>query len=146
MDLCTYGVAGIGFKSFWGESAKLSCSACTVAIIRINYAFRDLSSVDRSWEAGKTFLWRWPYPLCLISSPKTFFLWQIDNLLLSSILEINTGLICSCTPAFKPFFKHLVSRPFFLRYVRLSRGSRLVAASIRNLTSTSVAMSQEAEV
>lgn len=94
--------------------------ACAVAIIRINYVLRDLFAVDRSWNAGKTFLW--------------------------SVLEINTGLICSCTPSFKPFYSHLVSRPFFQRYVR--RFSRFrPTASFRNqslaLTGRLVETSQE---
>ncbi|CAF9936003.1 MAG: hypothetical protein ALECFALPRED_006654, partial [Alectoria fallacina] len=29
------------------------------------------------------------------------------------VLEVNTGLICSCTIAFKPFFKYLASAYIF---------------------------------
>ena len=39
------------------------------------------------------------------------------------VLEVNTGLICSCTPAFKPFFEHFahsISK-------RKSQGLRLCA-------------------
>lgn len=27
-----------------------------------------------------------------------------------SVVEINTGLICGCTPILKPFFRHVLSR------------------------------------
>ena len=47
--------------------------------------------------------------LYLVSHRETFF---------RRVLEINTGLICSCTLALKPFVKHLASK------VR-SQGSRL---------------------
>ncbi|KAL9050400.1 MAG: hypothetical protein Q9162_006648 [Coniocarpon cinnabarinum] len=51
-------------------------SAWTVAVVRFTYASVDLTAEDRTWIAGTT-----------------FFL---------SVLEVNTGLICGCTPALKP--------------------------------------------
>ena len=36
-----------------------------------------------------------------------------QRLILHRVLEVNTGLICSCTVAFKPFFKYLASKRMF---------------------------------
>ena len=32
---------------------------------------------------------------------------------LNRVLEVNTGLICSCTPALKPFYEYFASKSFF---------------------------------
>ncbi|MCJ1438481.1 hypothetical protein MMC27_007871 [Xylographa pallens] len=54
--------------------------ACIVAVIRYAYMYTDLASYDRTWIAGLTFTW--------------------------SVLELNTGLICSSAAVLKPFFNH----------------------------------------
>ena len=33
-----------------------------------------------------------------------------DALRYFSVVEINTGLICGCTPVLKPFFRHVLSK------------------------------------
>lgn len=50
--------------------------AWVVACVRFAYCIMDLTSRDRTWYAGVTFL--------------------------MSLLEVNTGLICGCLPALKP--------------------------------------------
>ena len=50
-----------------------------VACTRFAYAVIDLTAKDRPWIAAHTFLW--------------------------SLIEVNTGLICSCVPVLRPFFR-----------------------------------------
>ena len=50
-----------------------------VACTRFAYAVIDLTAKDRPWIAARTFLW--------------------------SLIEVNTGLICSCVPVLRPFFR-----------------------------------------
>ncbi|MCJ1469046.1 hypothetical protein MMC07_007678 [Pseudocyphellaria aurata] len=64
--------------------------AGVVAMMRTIYVVYDTFSGDRL--AGRQCLW--------------------------AILEINTGLICSCTPAFKSLLKHIFSRPWFANRLR----------------------------
>ncbi|MCJ1396873.1 hypothetical protein MMC11_000063 [Xylographa trunciseda] len=54
--------------------------ACIMAVIRCAYMYTDLGSYDRTWIAGLTFTW--------------------------SVLEMNTGLICSSAAVLKPFFHY----------------------------------------
>ncbi|MCJ1385615.1 hypothetical protein MMC17_008738 [Xylographa soralifera] len=58
--------------------------ACIVSVIRCAYMYTDLVSYDRTWIAGLTFTW--------------------------SVLELNTGLICSSAAVLKPFLNY-----FFVR-------------------------------
>lgn len=76
------------------------------------------------------------------------FYWKSFDRLLYSILEINTGLICSCIPSFKSFSKHLVSRPFFQRYIwNSSRFLPSVSSrSPSEVTRKLVAMSHKSDV
>lgn len=53
--------------------------AFIAALVRFQYAIADLTAADRTYLAGLTFLWM--------------------------VLEINTGLICSCGPALKPLYR-----------------------------------------
>lgn len=44
-----------------------------------------------------------------VRSPHSFP--HVTTLILYSVVEINTGLICGCMPVMKPFFRHIVSTP-----------------------------------
>ena len=75
-----------------------------MALVRWTYALKDLHSSDRIYIAGLNFLW--------------------------SVLEINTGLICSCTVTFKPLLKFakLQGRSFRSSHTgRKSSGSEVPA-------------------
>lgn len=74
--------------------------ACGVAIMRTIYVVYDTIAADRL--AGRQCLW--------------------------AILEINTGLICSCTPAFKSLLKHIATRPWVANRVRRCDNHWLSAA------------------
>ena len=50
-------------------------------MVRFAYGVQDLASIDRSWIEAETFIW--------------------------SIIEVNTGLICTCVPVLKPFFRQI---------------------------------------
>jgi hypothetical protein len=54
--------------------------AFTTALARWIIATVDLTSEDRTWVAGLAFLF--------------------------SVVEVNTGIICGCTPTFRPLFKY----------------------------------------
>ncbi|KAF6237426.1 hypothetical protein HO173_004316 [Letharia columbiana] len=61
--------------------------ASVVALVRYAFLLRRYSATDIIWYDGKNLLWM--------------------------VLEVNTGLICSCTIAFKPFFRYLASNYIF---------------------------------
>lgn len=46
------------------------------------------------------------------SPPPVFVVPSMITKSLCRVIEINTGLICSCIPAIKPFFRYLVSQGF----------------------------------
>ncbi|MCJ1394675.1 hypothetical protein MMC18_007555 [Xylographa bjoerkii] len=68
--------------------------ACTVSVIRCAYMYTDLASYDRTWLAGLTFTW--------------------------SVLELNTGLICSSAAVLKPclkyYFVNTTAQPLSIKY------------------------------
>ena len=55
-----------------------------VAVVRYVYLMKGYDSNDQTWLVSKILLW--------------------------SIVEINTGLICACVPTLKPFFREVVAR------------------------------------
>lgn len=71
-----------------------------MAVVRYAFLLRRYFATDITWCDGKNLL----------------FMWVILSLLLvltvtvHRVLEVNTGLICSCTLAFKPFLRHLASK------------------------------------
>lgn len=60
-------------------------SACAVATVRVTYVIRDLYSADRSWDAGRSFLWRSLCPSFPNQSPLEEML-RVSNRLLTSHL------------------------------------------------------------
>ncbi|KAL9622536.1 MAG: hypothetical protein Q9160_003033 [Pyrenula sp. 1 TL-2023] len=71
--------------------------AFAVALVRWIISCVDLTSHDRTWVAGLTFLW--------------------------SILEVNTGLICACCLPLKPLLTHARSFTHVASLRKLSSGS-----------------------
>lgn len=61
--------------------------ASVIALVRYAFLLKRFFATDIIWYDGKNLLWM--------------------------VLEVNTGLMCSCTIAFKPFFKYLASNYIF---------------------------------
>lgn len=61
--------------------------AFVAAIVRYGLLLHRFQATDKTWYDGKNLIWM--------------------------VLEVNIGLICSCTPALKPYFNHLASKGFF---------------------------------
>ena len=75
-----------------------------IATIRYSILVHKFYAADKTWWDGHNLLWmRVPRFLHLVLS-------AIDDL--NRVLEVNTGLICSCTPALKPFYEYLASKGF----------------------------------
>ncbi|KAF6240495.1 hypothetical protein HO173_001163 [Letharia columbiana] len=61
--------------------------AFVVALVRYSLLLHRFYVTDITWYDGKNLLWM--------------------------VLEVNTGLVCSCTPALRPYFTHIASNGFF---------------------------------
>lgn len=84
--------SSLSWKDKFGASLVFLTGAVAfvAALVRFQYAIRDLTAVDRTYLAGLTFLWM--------------------------VLEINTGLICSCGPALKPLYRKFFRPETLERY------------------------------
>ena len=70
--------------SFQSPKAECAFRNWAVAIVRYVYLIKTYNSNDLTWLLSKVLLW--------------------------SIIEINTGLICACVPTLKPFFREVVAK------------------------------------
>lgn len=77
--------------------------ASVVALVRFAFLIRRYPATDIIWYDGKNLLWM--------------------------VLEVNTGLMCSCTVAFKPFFRYLTSHSLITKLSHESASHRKTAVS-----------------